>query len=114
MTILFHVVLKKKKSFLNIYGKNTNENTSKQSNDYKYDINTSCISREGTTTLERKNLILCHSGKLEDKYIIDEKLGQGTYGCVYKGIDKVTNQLYAIKEEKKDRLKNINRFFSRN
>ncbi|SOS77369.1 calcium-dependent protein kinase 2 [Plasmodium sp. gorilla clade G1] len=102
---------KKKKSFLNIYGKNTNENTSKQSNDYKYDINTSCISREGTTTLERKNLILCHSGKLEDKYIIDEKLGQGTYGCVYKGIDKVTNQLYAIKEEKKDRLKNINRFF---
>lgn len=61
--------------------------------------------------IERANFILSYSGKLEDKYLIDEKLGQGTYGCVFKAINKTTKQQYAIKGTKKNRLKNIGRFF---
>ena len=35
--------------------------------------------------------------KAIDNYILERKIGAGTYGSVFKGFDKLTNQYIAIK-----------------
>jgi serine/threonine protein kinase len=33
----------------------------------------------------------------KDRYLVEEKLGEGSYGVVYKALDKLTNKFVAIK-----------------
>ena len=42
---------------------------------------------------------------VEDKYLIDVKIGCGTFGCVYRGYDISTNEVVAIKKIYYGRLK---------
>ena len=36
-----------------------------------------------------------------------EKVGEGTYGVVYKALDKITHKMVALKRIRLDRFKNI-------
>ncbi|KAK9237289.1 kinase-like domain-containing protein [Lipomyces kononenkoae] len=42
---------------------------------------------------------------INDQYVIQEEAGRGSFGAVYRAIDKVTNEVYAIKEVSKHRLR---------
>ncbi|KAK9373955.1 kinase-like domain-containing protein [Lipomyces chichibuensis] len=42
---------------------------------------------------------------INNQYVIQEEAGRGTFGAVYRAIDKITNEVYAIKEVSKHRLR---------
>ena len=48
-----------------------------------------------------------------DKYEIFEIIGDGTYGTVYKGLNKITNEKVAIKKLK-DKIKSWNECMEQN
>lgn len=57
--------------------------------------------------------IIDNTGKLQDFYDLEKKnLGEGSYGAVYKGINKSTGQPRAVKSICKDQMKNLERFKS--
>jgi len=59
----------------------------------------------------RSNFILENAGVLTNFYDVEEKkLGQGSYGSVSKGVNKMTKQIRAVKTIAKARLKNIESF----
>ncbi|KAK9368949.1 kinase-like domain-containing protein [Lipomyces kononenkoae] len=42
---------------------------------------------------------------INNQYVIQEEAGRGSFGAVYRAIDKITNEVYAIKEVSKHRLR---------
>lgn len=50
--------------------------------------------------------------KLEDDYTLDGELGKGTYGVVYKGIHKLTEDVRAIKQISRAKIKKYDRFIN--
>lgn len=49
--------------------------------------------------------------KTVGNYIIQSKIGSGSYAQVYKGINKINNEIYAIKVISKDKLGNDERLY---
>merc|ERR1712176_536232 len=57
------------------------------------------------------NFIIDNKGKLQDFYDLDkQKLGEGSFGSVCKGINKSTGATRAVKSISKDQLANLERF----
>lgn len=50
--------------------------------------------------------------KLQDDYDLDGELGKGTYGIVYKGIDKITGDIRAVKQISRAKIKKYERFIN--
>lgn len=48
-------------------------------------------------TIKREMFIKCKEGDINNYYDFSTPLGEGAYGIVYKGIDKETGELRAIK-----------------
>lgn len=66
---------------------------------------------EGKGVIIKKSTMIAQNKKdFLDEYEIKEKLGSGSYGTVYNCLHKVTEQDRAVKEIKKDRIKNMNQF----
>ncbi|KAK9245195.1 kinase-like domain-containing protein [Lipomyces tetrasporus] len=42
---------------------------------------------------------------INNQYVIQEEAGRGSFGAVYRAVDKTTNEVYAIKEVSKHRLR---------
>ncbi|KAK9360434.1 kinase-like domain-containing protein [Lipomyces starkeyi] len=42
---------------------------------------------------------------INNQYVIQEEVGRGSFGAVYRAIDKITSEVYAIKEVSKHRLR---------
>lgn len=51
--------------------------------------------------IEKELLVSQGSGKLEDSYTLSKQLGEGSFGSVYLGINKITGEQRAIKKLKK-------------
>eukprot|EP00928_Gymnodinium_smaydae_P018457 TRINITY_DN17022_c0_g2_i2.p1 TRINITY_DN17022_c0_g2~~TRINITY_DN17022_c0_g2_i2.p1 ORF type:complete len:517 (+),score=137.34 TRINITY_DN17022_c0_g2_i2:91-1641(+) len=57
------------------------------------------------------NFIIDNPGKISDFYELDKKkLGEGSYGAVYKARNKDTQSIRAVKTIAKDQMKNVERF----
>ena len=48
--------------------------------------------------IKKDTFVFTKDSKLEEDYDVGEKLGQGSYGVVYKGIHKITGDERAIKQ----------------
>jgi len=61
--------------------------------------------------VSRSQLILDRTGRIQDLYNMDKKkLGEGTYGAVYRGTHKTTGRVRAIKTIPKTQMRNVERF----
>jgi calcium-dependent protein kinase len=56
--------------------------------------------------------VIRKDSKLEDDYDLDGELGKGTYGIVYKGIDKITGDVRAVKQIARAKIKKYERFIN--
>eukprot|EP00928_Gymnodinium_smaydae_P018455 TRINITY_DN17022_c0_g1_i2.p1 TRINITY_DN17022_c0_g1~~TRINITY_DN17022_c0_g1_i2.p1 ORF type:complete len:506 (+),score=149.06 TRINITY_DN17022_c0_g1_i2:127-1644(+) len=57
------------------------------------------------------NFIIANTGRLQDFYDMDrKKLGEGSYGAVYKATNNATSAVRAVKSISKEQMKNIARF----
>lgn len=54
--------------------------------------------------IERDQFIRISHDKINDKYLYNTKIGEGSFGFVYRGHDKITKEERAIKIIKKRRL----------
>jgi calcium-dependent protein kinase len=61
---------------------------------------------------DASKFVVDNPGSITDFYVLDKKLGEGTYGTVCKGVNKSTNQIRAIKSIAKTSMqdKNLKRF----
>ena len=58
-------------------------------------------SKKTSLKIDKSNFIRMKSKSLFSEYEIQEKLGEGTYGCVYKVLQKTTSFLRAVKAIKR-------------
>lgn len=68
-------------------------------------------SRRPASNIDRSQLIIKHSGKITDFYDLDnEKIGEGTFGCVRKCTRRSTKAVYAVKAVSKVNVKDTDQF----
>mmetsp|Transcript_81234 Transcript_81234/g.252122 ORF Transcript_81234/g.252122 Transcript_81234/m.252122 type:complete len:517 (-) Transcript_81234:119-1669(-) len=67
--------------------------------------------RRPADNIDRAQLIIKHSGKITDFYDLgDEKIGEGTFGCVRKCTRRSTKAIYAVKAVSKVNVRDADQF----
>lgn len=62
--------------------------------------------------IKKEDFVFNKKEKLSDDYELDQELGKGTYGVVYKGIHKATGEIRAIKQIARSKIKKYERFIN--
>lgn len=60
--------------------------------------------------IRKSNFIKIKSNDVEDDYKLCEELGRGSFGVVYRAVNKITNEEVAIKRCDRSKISNFDRF----